>query len=197
MTKRLLLPVPIAVLAALALAACGGGEGDEDAVIDVIKTSATSTDPADCEALSTLAFMEQTTGSNGDEAVEECESDAEDESGDPDEVEVAEVEIEGTDASADVTFVGGNFDNQALTVGLVEADGDWKLDEIVGFASFDRESMVASFDESLAEAGDVSDQQRECIVEGMEGLSDSELEGLVIRSDQSTVAGIIEECVAA
>jgi hypothetical protein len=39
------------------MVACGGGESDEEKIVDVIETSATSSDPAACKELATLNFM--------------------------------------------------------------------------------------------------------------------------------------------
>ena len=61
MRKLHLLLLPALVLGlSLGLAACGGGgESDEDKIVETIETSATSTDPAICKETETLSFMEQ------------------------------------------------------------------------------------------------------------------------------------------
>jgi hypothetical protein len=191
--ERLLLSTLLVVLAALALSACGDSESDDEEIALVIETSAVSTDPADCETLSTLAFMEQTGGASGKKAIENCEEEARDPEGDPESVEVDRVRVDGSDARADVGFVGGTFDRQTLTVGLVEEDGDWKLDEVRRFASFNRRSLISSLDETLAE-GDLSDAEADCIVEGIRELTDDELEGLVVNNEQEVIVEIAEEC---
>ena len=150
MTKRLILPLFL-IAAALALAACGSSESDEDKITETIQTSATANDPADCKALNTVAFNEQTAGGSGPEAVKACEDEAEDDVGDPEEVEVSEVEVDGSDATAVATFVGGSFDGQEVEVALIEEDGDWKMDQLVRFVDFDAAAIVSGLRESLEE----------------------------------------------
>ncbi|HXQ88870.1 MAG TPA: hypothetical protein VN733_04455 [Solirubrobacterales bacterium] len=193
--RKLHLLLPLALLAlALGLAACGSSESDEDKVVDVIETSATSSDPADCEALSTQAFMEQTELEEGKAAVESCEESAEDDSDNPDSVEVSEVEIDGSSATADVAFVGGNFGGQTLTVALVEEDGDWKLDEITGFAEFDQEGLADSFEEALGEDDEVDPQLAECFAEVIREVPEPKAEELIIGGSPEPIVEIIEGC---
>ena len=168
------------LISAFALAACGSSESDEDKIVSVIETGVVSTDPADCEAKQTVNFMEQGNEGEGEEAVEECEEDAEDETGNPESVEVSEVEVEGSEATADAAIKGGSFDGQTVIFSLAEEEGDWKMNEIEGFAKFDREKLIAGFEEQLAEAEGVEPELAECIVETSEESSDSELEELAL-----------------
>jgi hypothetical protein len=192
--KRLLLPAVLLALAPFALAACGDSESDEDRIVETIETSATSTDPADCEALTTVAFMEQTSGGSGKEAVDECEEEAEDTEGDPDSVEVSEVEVDGSEATAETKFEGGNLDGQKLTVALVDEDGEWKLDRLVGFVDFDREGLIAAFKEGLGESEDIPVAMAACILGGLEDLDDDRLESVIINNDEETFTELAEEC---
>jgi ABC-type glycerol-3-phosphate transport system substrate-binding protein len=194
MIKRLLLPTLFLGLAALALAACGSGESDEDKIVNAIETSSTSTDPADCKALLTVAFMEQTNSGEGKEAVEECEEDANDTSGNPDSVEVSEVEVQGSEATADATFNGGNFDGQTLILNLKEEDGDWKLNEIEGFEGLDREKLIGALESNFEESEEVEPELAECVIEGFEEESDSELEETILSGSEG-VEEVAEECV--
>jgi len=49
-------------------------------------------------------------------------------------VTISNVEVDGAKATAEVEFEGGGFNGQVLEVALVEAGGDWKLDQTTGFA---------------------------------------------------------------
>lgn len=161
---------------AFTLSACGGGESDEDQIASAIETLATSTDPADCEALSTLNFMEQTEIEEGQEAVKSCEEEAEEGSDNPGSVTVTNVDVSGPSATADAAFDGGDLDGQTLTIGLVEEDGNWKLDELKSFVRFDRDALLQSFRDGLSE--ETSGQEEEvasCLVEELEGSSDEEI----------------------
>jgi hypothetical protein len=194
--RKLHLLLPLALLAlALGLVACGGGDSDEDKIVEVIETSATSADPADCETLSTQAFLEQTELEEGKAAVESCEESAEETADDPDSVEVAEVEVDGSDATADVTFTGGNFDGQTLSVALVEEDGDWKLDEITGFAEFDQARLAASLEEALQSGEEPLDRAlAECFAATVREAPEAQAEDLVIGGSPQPIVEIIEGC---
>jgi hypothetical protein len=188
--------LPLALLALVfGLAACGGGDSDEDKVVEVIETSVTSTDPADCKELATQAFLEQTELEQGSAAVESCEESAEDTENDPESVEVTEVEVDGSAATADVAFTGGSFDGQTLSVALVEEDGDWKMDEITGFAEFDQEKLADAFAEGLQSGENALDPQlATCFAEVIRDVPKAEAEEIVIGGSPEPVVEIIEGC---
>jgi len=192
----LLLLLPALLLAlALGLAACGGGESDEDKITTTIENAATSTDPAVCGETQTLAFMEQTSGgSSGKEAEKECEEETKSGEGQPDSVSVSNVKVDGENATADAAFKGGIFDAQTLEVALVEEDGDWKLDELTGFAKFDSESLVKAFAEEIEGEPGIEPETASCFVEGIEELSDSELEGVIVENNTEAFGEIAEGC---
>lgn len=195
--SRLLVPAfLLALMVSVGVAACGGGESEEDKITSLIEKSATSTDPADCKALQTQNFMEQSEHAEGQEAVEKCEEDAEKGIGNPEEVEVSEVEVEGEEASANAAFIGGTGDGQTLEVSLVQEEGDWKLDEVTGFADFNREKLEAGLLTSLeAQGSELSSEQAGCIAEGIEELEDEEVEELILSLEfPPAFVEIVEEC---
>lgn len=190
--KRIPLPV-LAISAALLLVACGGGdESDEDKIVDVIQTSATSTDPADCKELLTIAFLEQVEGAEGQEAIEECEKDAEDEEGNPESVDVTDVEVDGSSATANAAFNGGDFDGQTIVIGLVDEDGDWKLDQIEEFVVFDRDKLLSVLEGGLSEADDP--ELGECVLELLDEYADEELEEAILEGFAEAVEEAVESC---
>jgi hypothetical protein len=180
---------------ALGLTACGGGgESDEDKIVSTIEEAATSNDPATCGETQTLSFMEQTTGSSGKEAEKECEQEAKSGEDQPDSVKVSKVEVDGGSATADAEFKGGPFDAQTLELALVEEDGDWKLDKLSGFANFDSASLVKAFAEQIENDPSIEPETASCFVEGIEELSDPELESVVIESNTEVFGEIAESC---
>jgi hypothetical protein len=197
--KKYLLPLLlVAALSMFVLAACGGdsddgGNADEEAIVTTIETSATSTDPADCEVYSTQAFLEQTEIVTGKAAVEACEEGAEDDTNNPDSVSVDAIEVNDGSATAEVAFEGGNFDGQTLAVSLVEEDGAWKLDQVESFVGFDRDAFSASFEESLEGAGLTSDQES-CLQDAIDGADDGQLEELVISGSEEPLEELFGEC---
>jgi hypothetical protein len=195
--RKLQLLLPFVLLALVfGLVACGGGgDSDEDKIVEVIETSVSSNDPADCEALATQGFLEQTEFSQGQEAVKSCKENAKDTANNPDSVEVSEVEIDGSDATANVAFFGNDFDGQTLSLALVEEDGDWKLDQITGFAKFDQERLATAFEESLQSGEEPLEKDLAvCFAEVLRESSKSEAEEIVIGGSSQPIVEIIEGC---
>lgn len=192
MFRPVLWMLALMLVSALALAACGSSESEEDKITSAIENAATGSDPAVCTEDQTAAFLEQTSGSEGKQAVEECEEEAE--AGENAEsVEVSEVEIEGEGATATVAITGSTLDGQTLVVGLAKEEGDWKLNEAVEFKSFDREALIAQFEKKLGEQKEIKAEIAECIGEGIEEDGDEELEGLFLEGPAGIVE-IAEEC---
>lgn len=190
---KFLLPAFILALA-LGLAACGSSESDEDKVVDVIETSATSDDPASCTELITQTFLDQVEDGEGKAALKECEEDAEETADNPDSVEVTEVEVDGTNATANAAFAGGAFDGQTLAIALVEEDGDWKMDEITGFAKFDQAKLVQVFQEQLEEEKSIEPEIGACIIETLEELNQAEFEELLLSGSPEGFIELAEAC---
>jgi hypothetical protein len=142
----------------------------------------------------TQTFVEQTADSVGGAAVKECEEEAKNGENDPDSVTVSSVEIDGENATADAAFVGGSFDGQTLTVALIKDGGQWKLDEIEGFANLDREALTVALEEQLEATGQLTAEQTHCIVEGIEAGSDNAFEELLLSGSSDALREIAEGC---
>lgn len=182
------------VAVTLALAACGGGESDEDQISSAIVTLATNTEPANCQALATLAFLEQVEYEEGKAAIKACEKDAKESGNDAKSVDVADVEVDGSTATATASFEGGGLDGQTLTIDLVEEDGEWKLDRLAGFVKFDRRKLVEGL-EKAASANRIEGIEPDCIIEGIEEFTDAELEELVLDGLPEALVEVAEGCV--
>jgi len=178
--KRRLVLACLLVVSAFALAACGSGSNDESQIEETIETSATSTDPANCKKLSTQQFMEQTTQSEGSEAVKTCEKEASNDEG-AKSVTVSNVEVEGSKATADTALTGGGFDGQEVEVALVKEGDQWKLDEITGFAKFDEQKVLETLEKGFAKpSSEVNKSLASCIVESFEEAPQAEFEEALI-----------------
>lgn len=195
--RKLLLIGSCLAMAAFGISACGDSESDEEKIASVIEDSATLSDPADCEALNTIAFLEQSEFEEGEEAVKSCEEDAEDTSGDPETVTVSEVKINGSSATAEAALVGGTFDGQTIEIGVVEEDGDWKVNQFESFVVFDREKLLAGFEQSIEEEseGGEEDEVTSCILDEFEAASDEELEEAILSPD--AFIELAEGCIEA
>lgn len=189
------LSTPSVILAlAFGLAACGGGgESDEDKIVETIETSVASTDPSACTELQTLKFTEQTQAEEGKAAVKECEKEATDESDKPDSVKISKVAVDGSEATADVAFVGSTFDGQTLGVALIEEDGDWKLAEATGFSKFDKTKFIAGIEAGFEEES-VEPKLASCLAEFFEAADQSEIEGVLLGGSEKGFVEAFEAC---
>lgn len=196
MRKRLLLLPCILILSALAFAACGSGGGDEGEVEEVIETSATSNDPADCKKLNTQQFMEQTTQESGKTAVKKCEEEAKEGEG-AKSVSVSAVEVDGSDATAEAALSGGNLDGQTLEVALVKDGDQWKLDEVVEFTKFNQAKLVEVLEEGLSEPGSEIDPKfAACVIDAFKQGSQAEVEDLLFGGSSGTLEKVFEACAS-
>lgn len=186
------------IVSALALAACGGsgggGSSDEEQIEEAITMSATTTDPANCAKLETEAFVEQSSKESGKAAYKTCEKEAKDATNNADSVAVSEVEVEGSKATADAAITGGGFDGQTVTIALVEEGGQWKLDQITGFAKLDTAALARTFKTQIEASGELTPEQTACIVGGIEEASQAEVEEFLLSGSSTPFVELAESC---
>lgn len=188
----MLLPAVLLALASC-LYACGDSDSgsDKETIASTIEIALARTDPGDCTELMTQAFVEQMMADEGAEAVEWCERNAgAEESANPP-VEVSDIEVDGSNATANVTYTGGTFAGQTLTVALVEEDGGWKLDENIRFAKLDPRKVV----NELAE-GWGSPAEDDCIRKALGEWSRPELEEFLIGGSERPFDEILISCAS-
>ena len=195
MIKRLLVPLALLVLAALAVTACGGGGSSaEDEVTEVIEQAATTKDPSNCTELQTLRFTEQNTGEKGKAAIKSCEESAKEEE-QAEEAKVSNVSVDGEKATAEAEFIGGSLGSQTLAVALVEEDGDWKLDQIEGFADYDGKALEESFLKRFEENSEgLTKQQYTCIAAGIGKATTAEAEAMFLSGDSTKIEELAKGC---
>ena len=183
MFKRYLILPCLLIVSALAFAACGSSDNDESQIEDAVVTSATSTDPAVCKKLATQQFMEQTTQSEGSKAVKACEEEASNDEG-ADTATVANIEVVGSQASADVALSGGGFDGQEVEVTLVKEGDQWKLDEVAAFVKFDEAKMIETLEKGFAKPSNkASKGVASCVIKSFEEAPQAKFEEALRKSD--------------
>jgi hypothetical protein len=197
MSRRLLI-LMLALALPLTIGACGGddddGGDDADEITEVIETSVKSTDPANCTELQTAAFTDQTNLANGDAALQECEDDAADTSGDPDSVEVSDIAVDGESATASVAFTGGSLDGSTVALELVKEGDQWKLDEITDITEFDFEAFQVALGEQLFEQGDISAQTAQCIDQAIREAGADQVEEIFLSGDGTQLDTLFAGC---
>ena len=196
MNKRILVPLALLVLAALVLTACGGGSSsDEDKITETIETAATTNDPKNCTELETLSFVEQNTTEKGKAAVKACEKEAEAGEEEAEGANVSNVSVNGSKATAEAEFEGGSLGSQSLEVELVEEDGNWKLDQIAGFANYDGKALGEAFEKQFEEEpGELSPAQAKCISGKVAGLSQAEAEEVFFGGSPEPIIELAQSC---
>ena len=182
-TPRLLLLSTLAL--ALSLAACGGGDGKgdkEEEIVAAIDFALVSTDSDACTEAMTQAFSEQGFRQESAGVVEMCESNARAEESPNDPVEVSDVEVDGSKATAEIGLTeDGEATGQVFAAALVEEDGNWKLDELTGYAEFDKGEWVKEQRESLEQPYNaVEPQVVDCIVDAYHEMSRPEIEEMIL-----------------
>jgi hypothetical protein len=199
MGKRLIAMFAAAMLATFALAACGGDDNDsggssadEDGITKAIEAAATSGDPSACTQYQTQNFLEQTNGGTGQAAVKSCEEDAD--QGVADTVDVSDIEVDGSSATAKAAVTGSTFDGQTLDVGLVKEGDVWKLDKFNGFEDFDKDAMVASFKEELAKDPSLPAGAADCVAQQFEKASDEDIEAFFTGSNPDSEEQFFKPC---
>jgi hypothetical protein len=193
--KRLLVPLALLALAALAVTACGGGGSSaEDEVTEVIELAATTKDPSNCTELQTLRFTEQNTGEKGKAAIKSCEESAKEEE-QAEEAKVSNVSVNGEKATAEAEFIGGSLGSQTLAIALVEEDGDWKLDQIEGFANYDGKALEETFLKRFEESPEgLTKKQYTCIAEGIGEASTAEAEAMFLSGASTKIEELAKAC---
>ena len=198
---RVLVLLAAALATALVLAACGGdddddgGGEDEDAIAEVIETSVTGSDPADCTRLETQEFLEQSQFSVGEEAVQDCEEDKADTENDPDSVEVDNVEVDGTNATAEATFSGSAFDGATATVDLVKEGEQWKLSAITAIEGIDVETFREDFTAQLEESEEIPAPIADCISEAIGSATEEDVSQVIVGGTEDDLLGLFGDCI--
>jgi hypothetical protein len=191
--KRLLVPLALLALVAVALAACGGSSA-ESKITEVIEGAATSNDPSNCTELQTLHFTEQNTSVSGKGAIKTCEESATEEE-QAEEAKVSNVSVDGKKATAEVEFIGGSLGSQTLSVALVEEGGNWKLDQIEGFAHYDGKALEEMFLKRFEEDSEgLTKKQYTCIAEGIGKASTAEAEAMFLSGSSTKIEELAKSC---
>ena len=197
MNKRILVPLALLVLAALTLTACGGGgSSDEDKIIETIETAATTSDPSNCTELETQRFAEQNNQEKGKAAIKTCEEEAEAGEEQAEAANVSNVSVNGTKATAEAEFEGGPLGSQSLELALVEEEGNWKLDQVEGFANYDGKALGKAFEKQFEEEEpqELEPEQAKCIAEKVAGLSQADAEEVFFGGNPEKIIELAQGC---
>lgn len=199
--KKSLLMLPFVLIAmAIALSACGGGSssssggGDEAAIEEAIEISATSSDPSKCTEVQTEAFNEVDTGVKGAKSLEACEEEVQEETEPAESVNVSNISENGETATAEVEVEGGSLAGQSLELELAQEEGNWKLNEFLGFTNYDAAGLASFLEGKLSAEEGVDASLAKCVAEGVEAMSQEEAEAFVFEKSTDGIEEIATAC---
>jgi hypothetical protein len=179
------------------LAGCGDG-GDDEAeaeIRDVLEIVLTTADPEQCGLFTPNAFEQLAPdvarSKDPSKACAEAISDA----ASAKSIEISEVEVDGSEATATVTPDGGTYAGATVTIGLVEDDG-WKLDAVTGLEIEDREAYLASYAENAVGVSFVDAEEGRCLSGEIEAnATDEDLERAVVAGEKGFLYDAVVTCL--
>jgi hypothetical protein len=189
--------LPVAVLfSSLLIVACGGGGGNDDSsqITDVIQTTVTTTDPADCTKLETQQFVEQSELTSGPAALQQCQKDAADTSDNPSSVDVTDVKTSGNTGTANVAFHGGSFDGSTLSVSLIKDGDQWKLDKITDIPNFNFPGLVQALTAKFNSEGSIPPQVASCIVQAFNNAGADQVKSIILSGNGDQLTALFSTC---
>jgi hypothetical protein len=190
------------MLVGLALAAafgCGGnGSNDEDEINEVLTTSFTTADPAQCQQLTQKGLQQLAPSiAEAEDPAQACRE-ALDPNASADSIEISEVSVDGDHGTAKVTPQGGTFGGSVVTVALADQDG-WKIDGFSDVEIVDREAFLASLDKATEESfgnDALRPPDARCIADYIrQNATDAELEQSVTTREAGFVYDAVRMCL--
>jgi hypothetical protein len=190
-----------AALAVAAVAGCGGGSDDGDATEEIeqlLETAFTTSDPAQCDQITLEGIRDLNPRvAQADDPFAECRQSL-DSGGEADSIEISDVSVDGSEATAVVAPEGGSLAGSRVTVSLVD-DGGWKLNGFDTVELADREAYLAELEERSADSfGNEAFTAKEaaCITEDITAnASDEELEASLSEQELGFVYDAVRTCL--
>lgn len=202
-------PFGILVIAlALGVAACGGGGGggDEDRQADpeagiqkAVSAFVGSDDPADCRRYSTPRALEQMAKVSYDVALAICEALTDNPRvEDAEKVIVSAIEIDERAATGVAFVMGSVIDGQTLKFALVERDGRWQVDEVLGFFDLDEKKLAMEWGrlQLLLATSPEEAESATCLMNRLLELSEENLEAMYLGRDPDPVRELSQSCAS-
>jgi hypothetical protein len=172
----------------------GGGGGDQDEITAAIETAKTGTDPGKCTTVMTQQFVEQVTFETGPTAVDLCREGTAPATP-ADSVDVANIEVDGDTATAEVAVTGGGrLDGQTIVVSLVKEGDQWKLDRLDEFIEFDQAAFADAVVEEASDAG-APRETLDCIREAIDTAGPEQSQAIYVSDEPGGDFGLFGYCV--
>jgi hypothetical protein len=177
----------------------GGGSGQEE-VGRVLQTFFTTSDPVQCEELTNNAFKQLSPNVlAADDPSAECRKSL-NPTGEARAIQVSDLNIDGSKATATVTPDGGTFEGATLKLELVD-DGGWKIDGITDVQLTNREEFLREVDaRSKKSFGNdaFTSEQSDCIAKYIRReASTDEIERSIVSGDRTYAYDAVRLCLGA
>jgi hypothetical protein len=124
--------------------------------------------------------------------MEECEAAAE-VTGVPDSLEISDVAVSGSKATATVAFSGGSLNEQAVVVAMRKEEGQWKIDRLLRFSKLDRPAVMRTLEKAF-EGNGASAKEIKCISGRLAPRSKKAFEAFLFESDQQEIDKLVRPC---
>jgi hypothetical protein len=157
----------------------------------------TGRDPDACLELATQRFLVQAYRKHGKAALEACLEEIHGRLGGTTAVRLANVELGDRGATADVEALGVlGLEGQVIAMSLVERDGNWKADRILGLARIDRQGFAKALLKEFGALGiEVTRPIAACVKGEMRRIPRSQVEALLLRPNTSRGRRLFSHCL--
>lgn len=154
---------------------------DEEQIEETIETQVLSSDPATCGVVQNQRYLEENTGKSGLAALEACRAAKVATGSLADRVEIQNIKIKGSTATATVFPRRDGAELEPLILSLAKEGGRWKLDRLERLARIDRGEFVDSLLDGLAgqEGLEITATVSACIDRSVRKMPRDELEDLL------------------
>lgn len=180
--------------------ACPGGDyhrPDGVQISNAIHALVFGDEPSACLEFATQAYLEETTGDTGKEAIGACVQQQE-QLPRPAGGNVSDVSVDGAEASAKVTVHNKAEGDEVYVMGLVREYGRWKVDGIDRLLSLDRVAFSRGVLEGFSESGlEVSPEVSACVLAKVRRMPLSRFEALLLPLDPQLSIRIFGPCAEA
>jgi hypothetical protein len=168
-----------------------GPLGDRARIERTIQAVLVDSEPSYCETKVTTRYLEQTTGMKAPFADDFCREDAR--LSRARSVEASRIAIDGGEATAVADLRGGSFDGSRFALRLIEEDGSWKVDRLLGFRHFNRRKFERAYRRTFWEFGSPVSSAN-CALRRSRRLSNAEIERAALTGIRRTFTPISISC---
>lgn len=154
-------------------------------------------EPSVCVEFATQSFLEASSGERGTGALVACVDQLE-RGLRPESLEVSEIHVHGSEASAKLSTKFEERADEALILGLVTEGGHWKVDQVLRLIAFDRLGFARGVLEGFTKRGiRVNQAVSACVLEKARRIPLRQLEDMIFPLDRELTIKLLGPCAEA